>query len=257
MAVNANETPVPADAPQAAVDGSFDAPITVEDVEGVIYQAQINAIRKAFSGSFFDVCPIPYDHSSNRPADLLVSAMHCKHFNDMSSDTKILLYRACLEICQVSSKEFPYPFAHDAPLCPFARSGAVSELTKEWSDADRARLRHKVGKHVGIAATVALIVGMVLGTVMTQPSDNRTIINVPRGGGYSAQRPDRFHDAPDGLFDQKPHPSRSALIAAATPKDAPLATCGSLQGLHLSRHGAGDAPCRAWQTADDVAQSAP
>lgn len=246
MTANAHETPISSGAPQAAVDDFFDAPITAEDVEGVTCLAKIDAIRKAFSGTFFDACPIPSVHNSNRPADLLVSAMHCKHFNDMGNDTKILLYRACLEICQVSSKEFPYPFVRDTHLCPFARSDAISNLTKGWSDADRARLRHKVGKHIGIAATIALIVGMVLGTFMTSRSDNRTIINVPNGR-YSAQQQDRY-DSPDGVFDQTPQPSRSALIAAATPNDAPLATCGSLQGLHLSQHGAGDAPCQAWQS---------
>ena len=224
MTSNASETPIPADVLhdvlQTAADDFFDTPITADEVEGARKQIRVEGIRKAFSSTFFNVCPIPHSHDGDRPADHLVSEMHCKDFDAMSRNTKILLYRACLQLCHVSSKEFPYPFMGDNPLaddgtlCPFTRHarGVIRDLTKNWSSADRARLRHQIKKHVSIAAGMAFFVGMALGSILT-PSGNKTIIMPPyhrsqQGTGYHSEA----YDA--GLLPLQP---RAAPAAQPSP----------------------------------------
>lgn len=137
-------------------------------------------------------------------------------------------------------------------LCPFTPPGATSELTKNWSTADRARLRHQIQRHIGMAAIAGLIVGMVLGVVISQA-------NMPHyGGGYSAQRQDRF-DSPDGFFDQKPkQPSRSALIAPNLQAITPLPQGWiqpSIQSFLQSARGAKSASALGLQPAGPSADS--
>lgn len=108
-------------------------------------------------------------------------------------------------------------------LCPFTRPGVISNLTKDWSPADRARLRRQIEKHTGIAATIALIVGMVLGGVLT-PSG--TVVITPPGYHHDTYA-ERSYSAPhpQGLLQPAerpaPQPSPSAPIARPLPSIAP------------------------------------
>lgn len=97
-------------------------------------------------------------------------------------------------------------------LCPFTQPGVISNLTKDWNPADRARLRRQIEKHIGITATIALIVGMVLGAVLT-PSG--TVVITPPGYHHDATA-ERSYSAlhPQGL-------SPSAPIARPLPSIAP------------------------------------
>lgn len=61
----------------------------------------------------------------------------------------------------------PQPHPLVEPVCPFARHGPISKLMKNWSPADRGRLSHHVRRHIGIAAVIGFIIGMVLGALMT------------------------------------------------------------------------------------------
>lgn len=211
------------------------SPITENEVNRVLRQEQIANIRKAFSGSYFNVCPISHDYKETAPADRLVSELHCKHFKNMSEDTKILLYRACLQLCDLSSNDFPYPFAEPTPepeneaesvkpvpnlmplLCPFAGTGRIDELTRDWSRADRDCLRRQVRKHVVMAVGAALIVGIVLGALLA-PSGSRTVINLPRENGPAMQRdngPSPYISVPNtknGITPAIQQPSRTGLI---------------------------------------------
>lgn len=97
-------------------------------------------------------------------------------------------------------------------LCPFTQPGVISNLTKDWNPADRARLRRQIEKHIGIAATIALIVGMVFGVVLT-PSG--TVVITPPGYHHDTYA-ERSYSAPhhQGL-------SPSAPIARPLPSIAP------------------------------------
>ncbi|MHB1660221.1 MAG: hypothetical protein ACYCRF_13125 [Acidithiobacillus sp.] len=100
------------------------------------------------------------------------------------------------------------------PLCPFTQPGVISELTKNWSAADRIRLRHHVTRHVGMAAVAGLIVGMALGVVISQA-------NMPHYGGESRhQHALSFVPNPQPLAGVRP--SRSALIAPSVQAITPL-----------------------------------
>jgi hypothetical protein len=65
---------------------------------------------------------------------------------------------------------------HTPALCPFTNPSIISELTKTWSIADRTKLRHQIQKHVAVAAGIALIVGMVMGVILTPTGSNHTVI---------------------------------------------------------------------------------
>lgn len=123
---------------------------------------------------------------------------------------------------EAEQPDFIYP-----SLCPFTQPGVISNLTKTWSPTDRARLRHQVKKHVGIAAFTAFVVGLVLGAVLT-PSGNTTVItpssrSQPSGYHHEAHA-ERQYDAPHAVASipqpillqpagPVPQPSRSALVA--------------------------------------------
>ena len=197
-------------------DDHFASPVTEDDVKRATKQTRIADIQKAFSKAHFDAYPIPYHYDKEIPAHQLVSTLHCKDFKDMSDDVKQLLYRACLEICKLSSNDFPYPF-HGTPLCFFSPPKAISELTKTWTGADRDKLRYQVKKHVVVAAGVALILGLVLGMLLT-PSNNHITINVPHGEGWGgiATQKNPIYPAPHAearITPAIPQPSRSTLIA--------------------------------------------
>ena len=106
-----------------------------------------------------------------------------------------------------------------AQLCPFSWPKRIGVLTKNWSYEDREKLIHVIKRHVGIAATIALIAGMVLGGVLT-PSG--TVVITPPGYHHEAYA-ERQYDAPHAVASipqpilSQPagpvlQPSRSALV---------------------------------------------
>lgn len=122
-------------------------------VSDIAKSKRIDILRTAFSNNYFDVCPFNRSTGQNphTPAYTLIHALHCKHFSQMSEQTKHRLWLAALECAGVSPGDFPYPFY-------------TNVILRKW----------KVNWHMDIffAATAAFCVGTVMGLVLgsSQPS---------------------------------------------------------------------------------------
>ncbi|UBU61481.1 hypothetical protein LDB30_10185 [Acidithiobacillus ferrooxidans] len=97
--------------------------ITSVDVARAQKARAIAALQQAFSGEWFDICPIGnligYD-SDDSPARTLISELHCKGFSAMPMDVRVVLYRAAMQCvrAKVPSLEFiDFPFPKN--LCSF------------------------------------------------------------------------------------------------------------------------------------------
>ncbi|WP_436395744.1 hypothetical protein ACSDBR_01710 [Acidithiobacillus ferriphilus] len=97
--------------------------ITSEDVARAQKDRAIAALQQAFSGDWFDICPIGnligYD-SDDSPARRIISELHCKEFSAMPMDVRVVLYRAVMQSvrAKVPSLEFiDFPFPKN--LCSF------------------------------------------------------------------------------------------------------------------------------------------
>lgn len=108
-----------------------------------------------------------------------------------------------------------------AQLCPVSLPGRIGVLAKNWSIEDREKLIHVIKRHVGSAAFVAFIIGLVLGLVIGSPNDGpSTSQEAGYGTGHiSYTQPvpavlaPRIHAAPPVPVASIPQPSRSALVA--------------------------------------------
>ena len=94
-------------------DSFPDEEITDAEADAVILSTKTAALRRAFSRTFFDISHF-YDVDSairdDAAAKRLLQAMHCVDFDIMSTTTKVMLYRAALQVMSVDSECFPFPF---------------------------------------------------------------------------------------------------------------------------------------------------
>lgn len=94
-------------------DSFPDEEITDDETDAVILSTKTAALRQAFSRTFFDISHF-YDVDSairdDAAARRLLQAMHCVDFDAMSATTKVMLYRAALQVMGVDSECFPFPF---------------------------------------------------------------------------------------------------------------------------------------------------
>ena len=97
--------------------------ITSADVARAQKARAMAALQQAFSGEWFDICPIGnligYD-SDDSPARRIISELHCKDFSAMPMDVRVVLYRAAMQCvrAKVPSLEFiDFPFPKN--LCSF------------------------------------------------------------------------------------------------------------------------------------------
>lgn len=115
----------------------------------------------------------------------------------------------------------PSDWGKHIALCPFSTPSRLGILTKGWIAEDVQTLRHTVHRHMAVTAAIALIAGIVIGTVLT-PSGNTTVITPysrqQRGYHHEAYA-ERQYGAPH-VIASIPQPSRSALVPQ------------SAQGLH-------------------------
>lgn len=93
-------------------------------------------------------------------------------------------------------------------LYPFTWPSVISDLTRNWSTTNRARLRHHIKNLVGMAAFAGLVVGMALGVMISQAS-------MPHYGSGSRHQ----HTL---SFAPNPQPFRSALTAPSVQAVTPL-----------------------------------
>ena len=97
-------------------DSFPDEEITDAEADAVILSTKTAALRRAFSQTYFNICSVreysrPILHEDDDAAAYrLLEAMHCVGFNAMSVTTKVMLYRAALQVMGVDSECFPFPF---------------------------------------------------------------------------------------------------------------------------------------------------
>lgn len=84
-------------------------------------EVAISALKKAFSDSFFDVCPLDAitGYGEKKPANTLLDALHCANFEQIPMDDRVILYRAAMRCvrehlahkCSVTLEfsDFPFP----------------------------------------------------------------------------------------------------------------------------------------------------
>ena len=106
-------------------ENDFDA-ITEADVEKVRERlrraevsAAIPALEEAFSGGFFDICPLlTMIRCGDSPARTLLNDLHCKDFDRMPMDVRVILYRAAMQCVRkyleyrsrtLEFSDFPFP----------------------------------------------------------------------------------------------------------------------------------------------------
>ena len=91
--------------------------ITSADVARAQKARAMAALQQAFSGEWFDICPIGnligYD-SDDSPARRIISELHCKDFSAMPMDVRVVLYRAAMqcvraEVPSLEFSDFPFP----------------------------------------------------------------------------------------------------------------------------------------------------
>jgi hypothetical protein len=94
-------------------DSFPDEEITDAEADAVILSTKTATLRRAFSRTYFDISHF-YDVDSairdDAAAKRLLQAMHCVDLDAMSTTTKVMLYRAALQVMGVNSECFPFPF---------------------------------------------------------------------------------------------------------------------------------------------------
>lgn len=136
-----------------------DSDITEKELTEARKQTALAQLQGAFSGKFFDICPLewPDKYSDDCPAAQLIRGMHCAHFNEMRDDTKILLYRACLQVYRpegITGKDFPYPALTVAEQSPTDTAEHVLSAKK--------RAEVKLAALIGVVIVVTFLFAVIM-----------------------------------------------------------------------------------------------
>lgn len=94
--------------------------ITEDELRKALLSVRVSSIKKAFSRGYFTI-PDGFSYGDEGIAAQLVRGLHCVDYKHMSSETKILLYRAALKVMDVAPADFPYPFMAELKTVPEVR----------------------------------------------------------------------------------------------------------------------------------------